>query len=56
MDKHGDFFPENPQNIDELMDALAQRAAAAQRMRNSMTQEQRDELMPLLRRPSAAPS
>src|SRR6478735_6962671 len=24
MDKHGDFFPENPQNIDELMDALAQ--------------------------------
>src|ERR1700712_5319905 len=44
MDKHGDFFPENPQNIDELMDALAQRAAAAQRMRNSMTQEQRDEL------------
>src|SRR3954451_24608935 len=44
MEQHGDFFPENPQNIDELMDALAQRAAAAQRMRNSMTQEQRDEL------------
>jgi uncharacterized protein with von Willebrand factor type A (vWA) domain len=44
MDKHGQFFPENPANIDELMDALAQRAAAAQRMRNSMTQEQRDEL------------
>ncbi len=37
MDKHGDFFPENPQNIDELIDALAQRAAAAQRMLNSMT-------------------
>jgi uncharacterized protein with von Willebrand factor type A (vWA) domain len=44
MDKHGDFFPENPQNVDELLDSLAQRAAAAQRMRNSMTQEQRDEL------------
>ncbi|GEP37975.1 hypothetical protein NPS01_16380 [Nocardioides psychrotolerans] len=44
MDKHGDFFPENPANIDELLDSLAQRAAAAQRMRNSMTQEQRDEL------------
>jgi uncharacterized protein with von Willebrand factor type A (vWA) domain len=44
MDKHGDFFPERPQNIDELMDALAQRAAAAQRMRNSMTPEQRAEL------------
>ena len=44
MDKHGDQFPEKPQNIDELMDALAQRAAAAQRMRNSMTPEQRAEL------------
>ena len=44
MAKHGDFFPENPENIDELLDALAARAAAAQRMRNSMTQEQRDEL------------
>jgi uncharacterized protein with von Willebrand factor type A (vWA) domain len=44
MAKHGDYFPENPQNIDELLDSLAQRAAAAQRMRNSMTQEQRDEL------------
>ncbi len=47
MDKHGDFFPENPQNIDELLDALAQRAAAAQRMMNSMTAEQRAELMAL---------
>ena len=47
MDKHGDFFPENPQNIDELLDALAQRSAAAQRMLNSMTPEQRDELMQL---------
>ncbi|KQT94855.1 hypothetical protein ASG49_02630 [Marmoricola sp. Leaf446] len=44
MDKHGEFFPEDPQDIDELMDALAQRAAAAQRMRNSMTPEQRAEL------------
>jgi uncharacterized protein with von Willebrand factor type A (vWA) domain len=47
MDKHGDFFPENPQNIDELLDALAQRSAAAQRMLNSMTPEQREELMQL---------
>jgi len=47
MDKHGDFFPENPQNIDELLDALAQRSAAAQRMLNSMTPEQRQELMEL---------
>ncbi|RFA10344.1 hypothetical protein B7R54_14845 [Subtercola boreus] len=44
MAKHGQFFPEQPENVDELLDALAARAAAAQRMRNSMTQEQRDEL------------
>jgi len=47
MDKHGDFFPENPKNVDELIDALANRAAAAQRMLNSMTPEQRQELMQL---------
>ncbi|MFL6157096.1 MAG: hypothetical protein ACJ72D_13430, partial [Marmoricola sp.] len=47
MDKHGDFFPEAPQNLDELMDTLAQRSAAAQRMLNSMTPEQRQELMEL---------
>ncbi|WP_183093631.1 vWA domain-containing protein [Nocardioides stalactiti] len=47
MAKHGDFFPENPENIDELIDALAQRSAAAQRMLNSMSPEQREELMRL---------
>ncbi|HVX08562.1 VWA domain-containing protein [Humibacter sp.] len=47
MDKHGQYFPENPQNVDELIDALAQRSAAAQRMLNSMTDEQRQELMEL---------
>ncbi len=47
MDKHGDFFPERPNNIDELLDALAQRSAAAQRMLNSMSPEQRQELMEL---------
>ncbi|TNC50658.1 vWA domain-containing protein [Mumia zhuanghuii] len=47
MDKHGEFFPENPQSVDELIDALAARSAAAQRMLNSMTPEQREELMAL---------
>ena len=47
MAKHGEFFPENPRNVDELIDVLAQRAAAAQRMLNSMTAEQRAELMEL---------
>jgi len=47
MDKHGQFFPENPETVEELIDALAERAAAAQRMMRSMSQEQRDELMEL---------
>ncbi len=55
MEKHGDYFPENPQNIDELLDSLAQRAAAAQRMRNSMTQEQRDELDALAQQAFGSP-
>ncbi len=55
MDKHGDFFPENPQNIDELMDALAARSAAAQRMLNSMSPEQRAELMQLSQQAFGSP-
>ncbi|MDJ0356859.1 VWA domain-containing protein [Paenarthrobacter sp. PH39-S1] len=47
MARHGRFFPENPQSVEELVDALAQRAAAAQRLLQSMSQEQRDELMSL---------
>jgi uncharacterized protein with von Willebrand factor type A (vWA) domain len=37
MAKHGGFFPENPQSVEELMDALAKRAAAAQRLLQSMS-------------------
>ncbi|WP_338538139.1 VWA domain-containing protein [Janibacter terrae] len=47
MDRHGDFFPEGPQDVEELIDAMAQRAAAGQRLLNSMTPEQREELMEL---------
>lgn len=47
MREHGEFFPENPRNVDELIDALAARSAAAQRMMNSMTDEQRAELAEL---------
>lgn len=55
MEKHGDFFPERPGSIDELLDSLAQRAAAAQRMRNSMSQEQRDELDALAQQAFGSP-
>ncbi|MCO5559229.1 hypothetical protein L7F22_012824 [Adiantum nelumboides] len=37
MAKHGQNFPENPQNTEELVDLLAARAPAAQRMLNSMS-------------------
>ena len=47
MDRHGEFFPENPRDVDELIDALAARSAAAQRMLNSMSEQQRDELRAL---------
>ncbi len=47
MRDHGDFFPENPRTVDELIDALAARSAAAQRMLNSMSAEQRAELSQL---------
>ncbi|WP_258805811.1 vWA domain-containing protein [Pseudarthrobacter sp. NS4] len=47
MARHGHFFPENPQSVEELIDALANRAAAAQRLLQSMSPEQREELMRL---------
>jgi uncharacterized protein with von Willebrand factor type A (vWA) domain len=48
MAKHGQFFPDNPANLEELVDSLARRAAAMQRMLASMTPEQRDELAALM--------
>lgn len=56
MNKHGEFFPENPQNTDELIDALAARAAAAQRMMNSMSAQQRAELSELINQAFGDPS
>src|SRR5215213_5332498 len=48
MAKHGEFFPEQPENVDELIDALARRQAAAQRMLSSLTPEQRQQLGQLM--------
>jgi uncharacterized protein with von Willebrand factor type A (vWA) domain len=47
MAEYGDFFPENPQNIDELIELLAERMAQMQAMMNSMTPEQRAQLQQL---------
>ena len=47
MAAHGQHFPEQPQDLDELLDAMAARVAAAQRMLASMSPEQRQQLMEL---------
>jgi uncharacterized protein with von Willebrand factor type A (vWA) domain len=47
MEEFGDFFPENPQTLDELLEQMARRMAAMQAMMNSMTPEQRAQLQQL---------
>jgi uncharacterized protein with von Willebrand factor type A (vWA) domain len=47
MNEFGDFFPENPETIEELLEQMAQRMAAMQAMMNSMTPEQRAQLQQL---------
>jgi uncharacterized protein with von Willebrand factor type A (vWA) domain len=48
MDEYGDFFPSAPGTLAELIDDLARRAAAAQRLMDSLSPEQRDELQALM--------
>ena len=47
MERHGDFFPENPESLDELLEIMAERMAAMQAMMNSLTPEQRQQLQEL---------
>ncbi|HEX3089107.1 MAG TPA: hypothetical protein VHQ23_10660 [Ilumatobacteraceae bacterium] len=47
MEEFGDFFPENPETLDELLEQMAKRMAAMQAMMNSMTPEQRSQLQQL---------
>jgi uncharacterized protein with von Willebrand factor type A (vWA) domain len=48
MDKHGELFPEQPRSVDDLVDALARRRAAAERLLASLSPEQRDQLVQLM--------
>ena len=48
MRRHGDYFPENPSTVDELVDILARRAAAGERLLRSMSPQQREELGQLI--------
>ncbi|WP_375425346.1 VWA domain-containing protein [uncultured Friedmanniella sp.] len=48
MARHGEFFPEQPETVEELIDDLARRQAAAQRMMASLSPEQREQLGQLM--------
>ncbi len=48
MDAHGEFFPDQPESLEALLDELARRAAAMARMLESMSPEQREELAGLM--------
>src|SRR5215813_8146238 len=47
MDRYGDFFPGNPESLDELLEQMAQSMAQMQQLLNSMTPEQRAQLQQL---------
>ena len=47
MEQYGDFFPGNPQTLDELLEQMAEQMAAMQALMNSMTPEQRAQLQGL---------
>ncbi|MGW9192995.1 vWA domain-containing protein [Micromonospora chersina] len=49
MRRHGEFFPEQPKDVDELIDVLARRAAAGERLMRSLSDRQREELAGLMR-------
>ncbi len=44
MERFGDFFPENPQTLDELLEQMARSMAQMQQLLNSMSPEQRAQL------------
>jgi len=48
MERYGDLFPDNPQNLEELVDSLVRRMAAAERLLRSLSPEQREELAGLM--------
>ena len=47
MGRHGDLFPEQPRDLDELLEVLAQRMAAMSRLMASLSPEQRRQLQEL---------
>ncbi|MGH2660127.1 MAG: hypothetical protein ACRDHS_10800, partial [Actinomycetota bacterium] len=47
MQRHGDFFPNNPRTLEELLENMARRMAALSRLMASLSAEQRAELQAL---------
>lgn len=47
MERYGDFFPDNPATLDELLEGMARRMAALSRLLASLSPEQRAELRAL---------
>ncbi len=48
MERYGDLFPDNPRTLEELVDSLVSRMAAAERLLRSLSAEQREELAGLM--------
>ena len=48
MAQYGDMFPDSPQNLEELVDSLVRRMMAAERLLESLSDEQREELANLM--------
>jgi uncharacterized protein with von Willebrand factor type A (vWA) domain len=48
MAEYGDMFPDNPRNLEELVDSLVRRMMAAERLLESLSDEQREELANLM--------
>ncbi len=48
MRKYGDFFPDSPRDLDELIDSLVRRMTAAHRVLDSLSPDQRAELAAMM--------
>jgi uncharacterized protein with von Willebrand factor type A (vWA) domain len=48
MERYGDLFPDQPRNLEELVDSLISRMAAAERLLRSLSDAQREELAGLM--------
>ncbi len=48
MAEYGDLFPDHPRDLEQLVDSLVRRLAAAQRVMDSLSEEQRSELAGLM--------